>query len=83
MRTACDEVEELGEKLGFKAFTRSGYEGETWIVYDFVNVVFHVFNQEARQFYDLDNLWGDGKAVEWRDAHHPAPAADGDAALAD
>ena len=33
---------------------------------DFVDVVVHVFSQDARQFYDLDNLWGDAKRVEWQ-----------------
>jgi ribosomal silencing factor RsfS len=28
-------------------------------------VVVHVFNQEARLYYDLENLWGDAKKVEW------------------
>jgi ribosome-associated protein len=40
---------------------------------DFVDVVVHVFNQESRQFYDLDGLWGDAKPVEWRDEPAAAP----------
>jgi ribosomal silencing factor RsfS len=31
-----------------------------------VDVVVHLFNQEARMFYDLDSLWGDAKVVEWK-----------------
>jgi hypothetical protein len=39
---------------------------------DFVDVVVHVFNQEARSFYDLDALWGDAKKVEWNPDGQPA-----------
>ena len=35
-------------------------EGEaTWIVADYLDVVLHVFTPEARDFYRLDDLWGD------------------------
>jgi ribosome-associated protein len=35
-------------------------EGEaTWIVADYLDVVLHVFTQEARDFYRLEDLWGD------------------------
>jgi ribosome-associated protein len=65
MRTVCDEIEELAAKFGAKAYSRSGYEGQTWIVVDFIDVVVHLFSQEARQYYDLDNLWGDAPKVPW------------------
>jgi len=68
MRSVCDDVDELGEKMGFPSFHRSGYEGETWIAVDYVDVVVHVFNQEARLYYDLENLWGNAKKVEWMSA---------------
>ena len=66
MRTVCEEVEELGEPGGFKAISRAGYDGANWILTDFVDVVIHVFSQEARMFYDLDNLWADGKRLDWK-----------------
>ena len=66
MRTVCDDLDELAEKMGFQSFHRSGYEGETWIAVDYVDVVLHIFNQDARLYYDLENLWGDAKKVEWK-----------------
>jgi ribosome-associated protein len=67
MRSVCDELDELADKSGFPSFHRSGYEGETWIAVDYVDVVFHVFNQDARQYYDLENLWGDAKRIPWQE----------------
>ncbi len=68
MRTVVDEVAELGEKQDFAAHTSNGTEGESWMLLDCIDVVVHVFSADARQFYDLDNLWGDAKRVEWDDA---------------
>ena len=61
MRAVCDDVDELAEKYGFKSFHRSGYEGETWIAVDYVDVVLHIFSPSARLYYDLENLWGDAR----------------------
>jgi ribosome-associated protein len=67
MRTVCDELDELATQYGLKIFRRSGYEGESWIVVDFVDVVLHLFSPEARRYYDLDNLWGDAPRVAWQE----------------
>jgi ribosome-associated protein len=66
MRSVCDDADELAGKYRYKSFHRSGYEGETWIAVDYVDVVLHLFNQSARLYYDLENLWGDAKRIEWR-----------------
>ena len=75
MRTVIDEVQEMAESHGYRPMSRAGYEGESWIVLDFVDVIVHVFNDEARHFYDLDNLWGDAKRVEWQPGEVPGAAA--------
>ena len=36
----------------------------TWIVADYIDLVLHVFTPEARQFYALEDLWGDVPAIE-------------------
>ena len=36
----------------------------TWIVADYLDLVLHVFTPEARQFYRLEELWGDVPAIE-------------------
>jgi ribosome-associated protein len=67
MRTVIDDIAEMGgERFGIKPLSSSGYDGEQWILADFVDVVVHVFSGEARSFYDLDNLWGDAKKVDWQ-----------------
>jgi ribosome-associated protein len=66
MRSVADEIEELGQPRQFTALSRNGYEGESWILTDFVDVVLHIFNTETRGYYDLDNLWGDAPRVDWQ-----------------
>jgi len=72
MRTVADDIEEMGDGRNFRPIARSGYEGDTWILTDYVDVLVHIFSDEARLFYDLDNLWGDARKLEWKD--QPAEA---------
>lgn len=71
MKTVMDDLEELAEQRKVSCLGRSGYEGETWMLCDMVDVVVHVFSQEARMYYDLDSLWGDARRVEWQDPAQP------------
>ena len=71
MRTVCEELAEMAEQRGERPLGTDGIEGPGaesggggWMLIDFVNVVVHVFTQDARAFYDLDSLWGDAKKVE-------------------
>ncbi len=68
MRAVCDQLEEIAEPQGHLKISRNGDDSSQWIVIDFVDVVCHVFSTEARMFYDLDNLWGDAKRIDWEAA---------------
>ncbi len=67
MKTAGDDAVEFGEPRNFRCLSRVGDSTGQWIVVDLVDVVIHIFSADARQFYDMDGLWGDGKKIEWRD----------------
>ena len=67
MRTVCEEIQEMGAAQNVHTLSKTNFESENWVLVDFVDTIVHVFNTEARLFYDLDNLWGDGKKVEWRE----------------
>lgn len=38
-----------------------GKENAQWMLLDYVNVVAHIFYKDAREFYDIEGLWGDAK----------------------
>ncbi len=43
-----------------------GMAGTTsWVVMDYGDVMIHVMDREAREYYRLESLWGDGRVVEW------------------
>jgi ribosome-associated protein len=41
-----------------------GTQEGSWILADYLDVVLHVFTPEAREYYKLEELWGDVPAVE-------------------
>ncbi|MDD5011492.1 MAG: ribosome silencing factor [Phycisphaerae bacterium] len=63
-RTVADEITEYGKKHNFRIFGRAGYEQGKWVLLDFVDVVVHLFDEEFRQYYDLELLWGDAKKLK-------------------
>ncbi|MCB0826720.1 MAG: ribosome silencing factor [Armatimonadetes bacterium] len=53
-------AERVAEKLrdqGIKPLRRSAVTSDGWILFDYGDVVLHVFLEEKRQFYDLESLW--------------------------
>jgi ribosome-associated protein len=56
-------VEEELERAGCTRLRRQGMPESGWVLLDAGDVVVHIFNEEARQFYDLERLWGDAKTV--------------------
>ena len=53
----------LQKELGDQRLGREGYEESRWIVLDYGNVVIHLFDEETREYYDLESLWADGVAI--------------------
>ncbi|MDG1041494.1 MAG: ribosome silencing factor [Flavobacteriaceae bacterium] len=41
-----------------------GSENAEWVLMDYVHVVVHVFQKHIREYYDIENLWGDAKITE-------------------
>jgi ribosome-associated protein len=60
-----DEVRErLKKEDGLIPRTAAGEREATWILADYLDVVLHVFTPEAREYYRLEELWGDVPSVE-------------------
>jgi ribosome-associated protein len=65
MHAIADEIEAAMRSVGDKRISMQGYQGSRWIVQDFGDVMVHVFDQESREYYALDELWADGVKVDW------------------
>ena len=71
-----DAVEESAERNGFHADHVEGHRNANWTLIDFQGVVVHIFDEEAREFYDLARICQDGNQL---DPHTLEPAAEGEA----
>jgi ribosome-associated protein len=63
-------VEEVLDKMreeGYRPRSRRVDEGTAWISLDFLDVVVHVFTDEARDFYRLESLWRGAPQEHWED----------------
>ncbi len=56
--------EEVHKKCGIKPYNYDGYRNSQWIIIDYGSVMVHVFLPEFREFYALENLWGDAPATK-------------------
>jgi len=56
---SVDEV--VKKNTGEDALHIEGQDNAEWILLDYFNVVVHVFQQEKRNFFDIEGLWGDAR----------------------
>ena len=54
----------LQDDLGDERLGIEGYAESRWIVLDYGSVVIHLFEDETRSYYDLENLWAEAKRVD-------------------
>ena len=57
----------LSEEANNKPFHIEGQQNAHWILLDYFDLVVHIFYKEARQFYQLEDLWSDGIFTEYSD----------------
>ncbi len=51
---------EVRKALREKPAFREGNDESEWVLLDYINVVVHIFSGDKRDFYQLEELWGDG-----------------------
>ncbi len=51
------------KQVGIHRLAGTPMKDDNWVVLDFGPVVLHVFSPQAREFYDLENLWGDCERI--------------------
>jgi ribosome-associated protein len=54
----------LEDQLGDSRLSREGYEDSRWILLDYGSVVIHLFDEDTRDYYSLETLWGDANRVD-------------------
>ncbi len=65
-RVAQEVIEKMIEK-GHRPRTKRLDEGTAWISLDFLDVVVHIFTDEARDYYRLESLWRSAPQEHWQE----------------
>ncbi len=69
LKAIAGEIEDrLKDEHGIRAVSVDGFPASQWIVLDYLQVIVHIFRQEKRDFYSLEDLWGDAPRVAWEPA---------------
>lgn len=72
MRAMGEEVNRIMKLRGRgKALSEGENPNTQWLLYDYGDVVLHVFTPEGRDLFQLENLWADAPRVEWREPGRP------------
>lgn len=66
MRGVARRVESVLAKHGGRRLNRPDRES-AWVLADFGDILVHVFDPAAREFYRIEDLWGDAPRVPWED----------------
>ena len=61
---ADEVVERLKRDEGTRALRVEGYRAAEWVLIDYGDFIFHIFEDKARRFFDLERLWRDAARVE-------------------
>lgn len=64
LHAISDEIDhKLEHDLHDRRMGSEGYVESRWIVLDYGNIVIHLFDEDARKFYRLEELWADSPRV--------------------
>jgi ribosome-associated protein len=64
VKAVADRIIEGSKKEGQRPDHVEGIRTGRWVLMDFIDFVVHVFHPEAREFYQLETLWGDAPSLE-------------------
>lgn len=66
VRAVADNIEDkLAEKEAMLPLHKEGYNDGRWVLLDYGDVVAHIFLEEERDFYNLEQLWADAPSEEF------------------
>ncbi len=63
VQSIINAIEEKLAEHEIMPLRRDGHKEGVWVILDYGSVLVHVFRQEEREFYGLEQLWGDAVEV--------------------
>lgn len=67
VKAIADQVDKALLDEGIKSWHKEGLKALSWVLLDYVDVVVHIFKKDAREFYNLEKLWGDAPSEKMSD----------------
>ncbi len=64
MGAIFDEIEEKLKAEGVLMQNAGAQDSKDWMLMDYGDVIVHIFNEESRDFYGIENLWADAENVD-------------------
>lgn len=52
-------TEELEKSFGINPWRISGLEEKIWVAIDYIDIIVHIFDKNAREYYDIEGAWRD------------------------
>lgn len=71
IQALAERIEELLKLSGRAPLRDEGLPEAEWVLIDYGDFIVHLFQPEARDYYDLERLWRDAPRVEWVPAEVP------------
>mgnify|MGYP001179114451 FL=1 len=53
----------VSKALQEKPYHTEGQDNGEWVLMDYVDIVVHVFQKQIREYYNIEELWGDAKTT--------------------
>ena len=66
-RAIADEIEDKLKEAGVELGHKEGYREGEWVLLDYGDCVAHVFTRDSREYYALEQLWGDAVLTPYED----------------
>ena len=64
LKAIFNHVKDGMKEIGVASLRKEGAFDGGWCVLDYGDIIFHVFREESREFFDLDGLWADAPLIE-------------------
>lgn len=69
VKAIADYIEkEIYTHTQTEVYRKEGFETSDWIILDYVDVVIHIFKTEKRNYYGIEELWGDAESTTYKSA---------------
>ena len=64
LEALAEGVKDALGRAGFECRSVEGFKRSGWVLFDYGDVIVHLFNRETRSFYDLERMYRDAERID-------------------